>query len=98
MERGGVKYINPKTEAAYKWKQRVVNLNNATLLPTTKSTYMGGNVPGKASELLAYAAGLPACKNEIIAALDNSTEGYQVVKIRLRLFLLVAMCMLQLIN
>ncbi|KAG8664188.1 hypothetical protein FPOAC2_14618 [Fusarium poae] len=81
MERGGVKYIDPKTEAADKWKQRVVDLNNATLFPTTKSTYMGGNVPGKAFEPLAYAAGLPAYKNEIRAALDNWTEGFEVVKI-----------------
>jgi hypothetical protein len=78
---GGVKYINPKTEAASKWKQRVVNLNNVTLFPTTKSTYIGGNVPGKAFEPLTYAAGLPAYKNEIRAALNNWTEGFEVVKI-----------------
>jgi|SRR5688572_3288410 hypothetical protein len=79
MERGGIKYINPKREAADKWKQHILNLNNATLFPTTTSTYMGGNVPGKAYEPVCYAGGIPAYKNEIRAALDNLTEGFEVV-------------------
>ncbi|KAF5556997.1 cyclopentanone 1,2-monooxygenase [Fusarium napiforme] len=45
MERGGVKYINPRTEAADKWKQRVIDLDNTNLFPTTKSTHMGGQCP-----------------------------------------------------
>ncbi|KAK0390750.1 hypothetical protein NLU13_0253 [Sarocladium strictum] len=81
MERDGIKYINPKKEAADKWKQRILDLNNVTLFPTTKSTYMGGNVPGKAYEPVCYAGGVPSYKAEIRAALDNLTEGFEVIKV-----------------
>ena len=37
-ERNGIKYIDPKDEAVKQWKQRINDLSNATLLPTTKST------------------------------------------------------------
>ena len=42
INRQGLKYINPTKEASDKWKQRIEELGNATLFPTTRSTYMGG--------------------------------------------------------
>lgn len=80
IKRSGIKYIDAKPEAADKWKQRILDLNNATLFPTTRSTYMGGNVPGKVVEPMTYAGGLPAFRHEIRAALDNLEDGFNVVK------------------
>ncbi|KAJ5804107.1 uncharacterized protein N7518_000410 [Penicillium psychrosexuale] len=80
IERNGVKYINPKIEAADKWKTHVVELNDRTLFPTTQSTYMGGSIPGKVSEPVCYSAGIPAYTREIRAALDNWEEGFDIVK------------------
>lgn len=51
----GVKYINPTKEASDAWKQRIQDLAAPTLFPTTRSTYMGGTVPGKKFEMTCYA-------------------------------------------
>ena len=50
--RAGYKYINPTEEAQKAWKQRINELGDATLFPTTRSTYMGGTVPGKKVEMV----------------------------------------------
>ncbi|ODA83498.1 hypothetical protein RJ55_02012 [Drechmeria coniospora] len=78
METGGIKYINPKAEAVDAWKQRVLETNNITLIPTTTSTYMGGNFPGKLKEPVCYAGGIPEYAREIRQALD-AMEGFEVV-------------------
>ncbi|KAL1896307.1 hypothetical protein Sste5346_004690 [Sporothrix stenoceras] len=78
MEYKGIKYINPKDSAAKAWKQRIIDINNMTLFPTTTSTYMGGNVPGKKYEPMCWAAGIPAYVTEIRAALDDM-GGFDVV-------------------
>ena len=78
MHRQNIKYVNPKAEAAEQWKKHIVELNDKTLFPTTTSTYMGGNVPGKAYEPVCYSGGIPAYKAEIRAALD-SMQGFEVV-------------------
>lgn len=45
MERDGIKYINPTDEAGKEWKQKINKLSDASLFPTTKSTYMGTSPP-----------------------------------------------------
>ncbi|KXG49838.1 uncharacterized protein PGRI_058060 [Penicillium griseofulvum] len=80
IEANNVKYINPKIEAADKWKDHIVELNNRTLFPTTQSTYMGGSIPGKVHEPVSYAGGIPAYASEIRQALDNWEAGFDVVK------------------
>ncbi|KAF4762971.1 hypothetical protein N7455_010888 [Penicillium solitum] len=80
IEANDIKYINPKIEAADKWKNHVVELNNRTLFPTAQSTYMGGSIPGKVSEPVCYSGGIPAYATEIRAALDNWEEGFDVVR------------------
>lgn len=79
MEAGNIKYINPKVDASDAWKKHVVELNDRTLFPTTKSTYMGGSIPGKKFEPVCYAGGIPAYATEIRIALD-SMSGFDVVK------------------
>lgn len=79
VRREGIKYIDATQEATKAWKNHINELSNATLFPTTRSTYMGGNVPGKAFEQVNYTAGIPAYKLEIRAALSD-WKGFNVVK------------------
>lgn len=79
MEMSDIQYINPKPEAAKEWKDQLVNLNNSTLFPTTRSTYMGGSIPGKVFEPVCYVGGIPAYATEIRQALD-SMAGFDIVK------------------
>lgn len=52
MNKQGLKYISATDEATKAWKQRINELGDATLFPTTRSTYMGGTVPGKKVEMV----------------------------------------------
>ena len=79
IERQGLKYVNPTDDASKKWKVRINELSDKSLFPTTKSTYMGGSMPGKAFEQVNYAGGLPAYADEIRAKLPNF-EGFEKVK------------------
>ncbi|EXJ81337.1 hypothetical protein A1O3_07627 [Capronia epimyces CBS 606.96] len=78
VDRKGLKYINATKEASEKWKQHINELSDITLLPTTRSTYMGGSVPGKAFEQVNYAGGIPAYVKEIRAVLPHFT-GFETV-------------------
>jgi hypothetical protein len=49
VKRQDLKYINPTEQATKDWKARIEYLGGITLFPTTRSTYMGGTVPGKVS-------------------------------------------------
>lgn len=79
MEKQNIKYINAKPEAAKEWKQHILDLNNRSLFPTVKSTYMGGSVPDKVFEPVCYSGGIPTYKVEIRQALDDMS-GFEVVK------------------
>lgn len=79
IERQGLKYINPTELAGKVWKERINGLSDISLFPTTKSTYMGGSMPGKAFEQVNYAGGLPAYADEIRAALPDF-KGFEKVK------------------
>ena len=74
-----LKYIDPKKEASLRWKQRINELSDASLFPTTKSTYMGGSMEGKAFEMTCYAGGIPQYVKEIRSVLPELT-GFRVVK------------------
>jgi cation diffusion facilitator CzcD-associated flavoprotein CzcO len=47
INRQNIKYVDATKEATVAWKQRINDLSNKALMPTTKSTYMGGNSPAK---------------------------------------------------
>lgn len=79
IQRNGIKYVNATQEATKAWKKNINDLSNKTLFPTTRSTYMGGSVPGKAFEQVNYAGGIPLYKEEIRDAL-KTWEGFDVVK------------------
>ncbi|KAF5701560.1 cyclohexanone monooxygenase [Fusarium mundagurra] len=78
-ERECFKYFDPTPEASKQWKAHIVELSDATLLPTTRSTYMGGSVPGKPFEPISYSGGVPAYVKEIRAVLPKWT-GFETVK------------------
>lgn len=52
VNKQGLKYIDATQDATKAWKQRINDLGDATLFPTTRSTYMGGTVPGKKVEMV----------------------------------------------
>lgn len=78
MEKEQVKYIDPTEEASKEWKNHINALSDISLFPTTKSTYMGGSLPGKAFEQTCYAGGIPKYAEEIRAALPD-WKGFRVV-------------------
>ncbi|KAM0548400.1 hypothetical protein ACHAPJ_009884 [Fusarium lateritium] len=79
MNVNNIKYINPKPDAANEWKQHILDLNNISLFPTTRSTYMGGSIPDKIYEPVCYSGGIPRYKKEIREALDHM-KGFEIVK------------------
>ncbi|KAF4952724.1 hypothetical protein FSARC_12574 [Fusarium sarcochroum] len=79
MNGNNIKYINPKPDAANEWKQHILDLNNISLFPTTRSTYMGGSIPDKIYEPVCYSGGIPRYKREIREALDHM-KGFEIVK------------------
>jgi cation diffusion facilitator CzcD-associated flavoprotein CzcO len=79
IERQGIKYIDPLPESARAWKKRINELSDLTLFPTTKSTYMGGTIPGKVFEQGNYTGGIPQYLAEIRAALPKF-DGFTTVK------------------
>ncbi len=80
MESSGIKYINAKPEAADKWRKHILDVCDKTLLPTTRSTYMGGSIPGKVYEPVVYSGGTATYAVEIREALDNIASGFDLVK------------------
>ncbi|KAL1872418.1 hypothetical protein Daus18300_004389 [Diaporthe australafricana] len=79
IKRDNIKYVNATMDATKAWKNHINELSDATLFPTTRSTYMGGSVPGKAFEQVNYAGGVDKYKIEIREALQDWT-GFEVVK------------------
>lgn len=77
--RQGLKYVNPTKDAEKEWKKRINDLAAPSLFPTTRSTYMGGTVPGKAFEMTCYAGGVNAYGPEIRSKL-NGWQGFETVK------------------
>jgi hypothetical protein len=54
----GITYCDPTHEAELEWRKKIDELSDKTLIPQTKSWYMGDNVPGKVREQLSFAGGL----------------------------------------
>ncbi|GJN73856.1 hypothetical protein PLICBS_007939 [Purpureocillium lilacinum] len=79
IRREGWRYVDARPEAARAWKDRIVSFANTSLVPTTRSTFMGGCVPGKVKEPMCFMEGLPTYRGIIRGALD-SMEGFEVVK------------------
>ncbi|PFH62344.1 hypothetical protein XA68_14071 [Ophiocordyceps unilateralis] len=77
-ERRGVKFLNARSEAAGAWRDDLIQFYNTTLFPTTRSTFMGGSVPGKPFEPVAYGRGLPTYSDTIRSALESWDDGFEL--------------------
>ena len=76
MEKENVSYITATKEAASGWNDEVNGLNNLTLMPQTKSWYMGANIPGKPVQALNYFGGLPTYRQRCDAVLTQDFLGF----------------------
>ena len=70
----GLKSIEASAEAEAKWVAHHDELANLTLIPKTKSWYMGTNVKGKPPRLLAYVGGANVYRQ---ACDDVKARGYE---------------------
>jgi acetone monooxygenase (methyl acetate-forming) len=70
----GSKSIEPTAQAEAAWGEHHDELANATLVPNTKSWYMGTNIDGKPRRLLAYVGGASTYR---YACDKVAAEGYQ---------------------
>jgi cation diffusion facilitator CzcD-associated flavoprotein CzcO len=81
MESEGIQEIDVKKQAEQVWRDEILKVANMTLLPTTKSWYMGSNIPGKPIEPLFYVGGLPRYLDKCAEALDNNWEHFSTYKV-----------------
>ena len=79
INNNGLKYINPTPEATKAWKDEILKINNSSLFPTCRSTYMGGSIPDKVYEPVCYPGGIPQYARELRRALDTFS-GFTLVK------------------
>ncbi|GKU09849.1 cyclopentanone -monooxygenase [Fusarium langsethiae] len=64
-------------DAENDWGATVRDIANASLLPTTKSWYMGDNIPGKPRECLTYLGGVPAYTASLRGCAESDFRGFQ---------------------
>jgi cation diffusion facilitator CzcD-associated flavoprotein CzcO len=76
MESDGIQTIEPKRQAEQAWREEILAVANMTLLPSTKSWYMGSNIPGKPVEPIFYIGGLPRYQQRCAEALNNDWEDF----------------------
>ncbi|KAJ5685095.1 hypothetical protein N7536_007714 [Penicillium majusculum] len=81
MESEGIQEIDVKKQAEQVWRDEILEVANMTLLPTTKSWYMGSNIPGKPIEPLFYVGGLPRYQEKCAEALANNWEHFTTCKV-----------------
>ncbi|PVH70566.1 FAD/NAD(P)-binding domain-containing protein [Cadophora sp. DSE1049] len=74
----GLKKIDAEVESEKKWASDIWTLANASLLPGTKSWYMGDNIPGKPREPLIYLGGVPTYYNTIHECARDGYKGYKL--------------------
>ncbi|KAJ5998975.1 Monooxygenase [Penicillium sp. IBT 35674x] len=78
MRAKGRKEIEPTSSAEQTWRALVNQIGDATLLPETKSEYMGTNVPGKPKEMLNYLGGLNDYIKRITQTLTSGYPGFDL--------------------
>ncbi|KAJ5553658.1 hypothetical protein N7494_003036 [Penicillium frequentans] len=71
MESEGTQVIDVKQQSEQAWREEVMETANMTLLPSTKSWYMGSNIPGKPVEPIFYLGGLPRYQKKCTEALTS---------------------------
>ena len=72
FQKMGNRFMDARSEPAQAWKEEVLAIANATLIPQAKSWWTGANVPGKKVEILYYLGGLSMYKEKCYAALGSN--------------------------
>ena len=70
--------INATAASEDAWADGVWTIANMSLLPTTKSWYMGDNIPGKRREPLIYLGGVPTYYKIINQCADAGYKGFHL--------------------
>lgn len=73
----GCRSIEPTAEAEARWIVHHDEVANMTLIPKTKSWYMGTNVAGKPRRLLAYAGGVGTYRQKCDEVAAKGYEGFR---------------------
>ncbi|KAM0350051.1 hypothetical protein ACHAP4_010169 [Fusarium culmorum] len=77
MSKHGSHVVETLQESEAEWGATVRGFANASLLPSTKSWYMGDNIPGKPRECLIYLGGVPTYTNTLKGCGDSGYKGFQ---------------------
>ena len=72
----GATTVEPTLETEDKWLAHHDEIANMTLIPKTKSWYMGTNVEGKQLRLLAYVGGVGAYRQRCEEVKASGYEGF----------------------
>ncbi|KAF9636709.1 hypothetical protein BFW01_g7605 [Lasiodiplodia theobromae] len=78
MRENGKEKLDTTKEAENGWRAHVNLVGDGTLLPYTRSEYMGTNIPGKPKEMLNYIGGLVDYTKRITAAINGGFPGFIV--------------------
>jgi hypothetical protein len=68
--------IDATKEGELGWSEAIHAIASMSLLPTTKSWYMGDNIPGKKREALIYLGGVPTYHKTIHDVQDAGYDGF----------------------
>ncbi|EOD44651.1 putative cyclohexanone monooxygenase protein [Neofusicoccum parvum UCRNP2] len=78
MKEHGKIHLDATKEAEDEWRAHVNKVGDATLLPATKSEYMGTNIPGKPKEMLNYLGGLVDYTARITSTIQTEFPGFVI--------------------
>ncbi|KAF5677858.1 monooxygenase [Fusarium denticulatum] len=78
MSTHGRHKIDACEDAEAEWAANVQNIANASLLPNTKSWYMGDNILGTPRECLIYLGGVPTYTKTLKECTEDGFKGFQL--------------------
>lgn len=78
MRDNGYDRIEATSEAEDFWRKEVIDSASGTLLPKTNSWWFGTNIPGKESEPLYYAGGMPRFLELLWKSANDNFEGFKL--------------------
>ncbi|KAF4460290.1 Cyclopentanone 12-monooxygenase [Fusarium albosuccineum] len=70
--------MEAREDAEAEWGASVREIASASLLPSTKSWYMGDNIPGKPRECLIYLGGVPTYHKSLQGCVDSGFKGFEL--------------------
>lgn len=78
MRNEGLTRIEVEPDAQKQWAQTVKDAIKGTMLEQAKSWYVGANVPGKTSGILAYAGGIVKYNEACRKSAENNYAGFRL--------------------